>query len=305
MSAQPARMNGLPHVVVVGNEKGGSGKTTIAMHLAVALQQAGQRVATIDLDGRQKSLTRYVENRRAWAARNNLPLVLPHHCTVARAEGSSAADNERAEFVAFDRILSEIQHEHDFVIIDTPPSDCYLTRLAHAMTDTLVTPLNDSFLDLDALARIDPVDFSVTGVSHYADMVREARRGRRLVDGVLIDWVVLPNRLTSIGAQNRRRMDRALAELSVMLSFRVAEGLTERLVYREYVARGLTALDEGSEPMPRARARRARQEVGNLLAALRLPMTDRGRNRAAMRAEWFKSRHKPLELDSLLLPSPA
>lgn len=305
MSAEPARMNGLPHVVVIGNEKGGSGKTTIAMHVAVALRQAGQRVATIDLDGRQKSLTRYVENRRTWAARMNLPLPLPHHCAVARAEGASAAENERAEFAAFDEVLKRIQHEHDFVIIDTPPSDCYLARLAHAMADTLVTPLNDSFLDLDALARIDPVDFAVLGVSHYADLVREARRGRRLVDGVLVDWVVLPNRLTAPGSQNRRRIDRALAELSAMLSFRVAEGLTERSIYRESFVRGLTALDARRESIPCASVRRARQEVESLLSALRLPLTDRGRSRAAMRAEWFKSRHKPLELDSLLLPSPA
>ena len=40
------KSRGLPHVIVVGNEKGGSGKTTIAMHIAVALMKSGQRLAS-------------------------------------------------------------------------------------------------------------------------------------------------------------------------------------------------------------------------------------------------------------------
>jgi chromosome partitioning protein len=64
--------SGSAHVVVLGNEKGGSGKSTIALHVAVALLKAGQRVATIDLDCRQQSFTYYIENRRAWAGRTGL-----------------------------------------------------------------------------------------------------------------------------------------------------------------------------------------------------------------------------------------
>src|SRR3977135_4655041 len=73
---------GLPHVIVVGNEKGGSGKTTIAMHIAVALMKNGQRVATIDLDSRQRTLTHYIENRRAWARRCHVDLEVPTHLTM-------------------------------------------------------------------------------------------------------------------------------------------------------------------------------------------------------------------------------
>ena len=62
-----ARRSASAHVIVIGNEKGGTGKSTVSMHLAIALLNMGQRVATIDLDSRQKSLTHYVENRRAWA----------------------------------------------------------------------------------------------------------------------------------------------------------------------------------------------------------------------------------------------
>src|SRR6266545_2248915 len=187
--------NGLPpspRVIVVGNEKGGSGKTTVAMHIAIALMKAGQRVATIDLDSRQKSLTHYLENRRAWAKRTHTDLELAVHFSVARAEGAKVHENEAAEFA--DKVITAVQHCH-FLVIDTPPHDSYLMRLAHSIADTLVSPLNDSFLDLDALAMVDPVTFAVTEVSHYAEMVRKARRLRQSVDGALTDWVVARNRL--------------------------------------------------------------------------------------------------------------
>jgi chromosome partitioning protein len=155
-----------PHVVVVGNEKGGSGKTTIAMHVVVALLKAGQRVATVDLDSRQRTLTHYVESRRGWARRNQVDLELPTHFCIARVEGAMVAENDAAECSDFQRAIAAAQDRHDFVVIDTPPHDSYLMRLAHSITDTLVTPLSDSFVDLDVLATLDPVTLTVTGISH-------------------------------------------------------------------------------------------------------------------------------------------
>src|SRR3984957_6152031 len=176
------------HVIVLGNEKGGSGKSTTAMHVAVALLQAGQRVATIDLDSRQKSFTHYIENRRDWAARTGIKLDVPLHYCVSRGFGTRIEDIEQQEFAGFAEAVSKVEQSHDFVVIDTPGSDSYLMRLAHSMADTLITPLNDSFVDFDVLGMIDQTNFEVAGVSHYAEMVREARRQRRLVDGGLTDW---------------------------------------------------------------------------------------------------------------------
>src|SRR5712691_1258056 len=139
------------HVIVLGNEKGGSGKSTTAMHVAVALLKAGQRVATIDLDSRQKTFTHYVENRHAWARRARIGLELPTHYHVRRGEGARVEENETAEFSGFAEAITAAEHCHDFVVIDTPATDSYLMRLAHSMADTLVTPLNDSFLDFDVL----------------------------------------------------------------------------------------------------------------------------------------------------------
>src|SRR5437868_11157748 len=89
------------HVVVLGNEKGGSGKSTTALHIAVALLKAGQRVATIDLDCRQQSFTRYLDNRRAWAQRTGLNLELPVHRCITLGETMQIADNESFEFRQF------------------------------------------------------------------------------------------------------------------------------------------------------------------------------------------------------------
>jgi chromosome partitioning protein len=295
-----------PHVVVVGNEKGGSGKTTVAMHLAVALLKAGQRVATIDLDGRQRTLTHYVESRRGWARRSQHDLALPTHFCIARVEGAMVEENEAAEFSDFQRAIAAAQDRHDFVVIDTPPHDSYLMRLAHSITDTLVTPLNDSFLDLDVLATLDPVTLTVTGVSHYGELVCETRRHRRPVDGAFIDWVVVRNRISPRRSPTTPVLCGCLEELALNAGFRVTTGFHENPIYRDLFPRGLTALDELCETMPdidgEASHLPARCEVQGLLEALKLPINDRGRRRAALRAEWFASRDSPLDTDILAGP---
>lgn len=154
------------YVVVVGNEKGGSGKSTTAIYIAIALLKAGQRVATIDLDLRQQSLTHYIDNRRTWARRGQVDLGVPTHYCIARVEGVRTDENEMAEFSAFADAISAIEHTHDFVVIDTPGVDTYLMRLAHSMADTLITPLNDSFVDFDVLGTVDPATYTLTGIGN-------------------------------------------------------------------------------------------------------------------------------------------
>jgi chromosome partitioning protein len=292
------------HVVVLGNEKGGSGKSTTAMHVAVALMKAGQRVATIDLDSRQGSFSNYIGNRRAWAQRAKLKLELPVHFRVTRGEGMRIDENEAAEFAGFASAITSVEHTHDFVVIDTPGTDSYLTRLAHSMADTLITPLNDSFIDFDVLGTIDPETFALTGTSHYSEMVREARRQRRIVDGRLTDWVVVRNRLSTLGSRNKRLVGAGIDQLAGELGFRFIDGFAERVVYRELFPRGLTALDPIDETTLGARPSlahvTAREEVQALLAALRLPVDERGRHRASMREQWFANADRPLETDDIL-----
>jgi len=314
MLDQPAQQaHHSAHVVVLGNEKGGSGKSTTALHIAVALLKAGQRVATIDLDGRQKTFTHYIENRRAWAARTNIQLELwaeraglelPTHYCVERAESNSIEANETTEIANFSAAVSAIERNYDFLVIDTPGNDTFLMRLAHSMADTLITPINDSFLDLDVLAALDPVNFAVTGESHHARMVREARRQRRMTDGRLIDWVVVRNRLSALRSRNKRLVGEGLTELAKRIGFRWIDGFAERVIYREFFPRGLTALDDldkatlGTQPSRSHVA--ARDEVIALLNLLHLPLSAIGKRRAAARAEWYSVMDQPLQVHDVI-----
>ncbi len=292
------------HVIVLGNEKDGSGKSTTAMHVVVALLNVGQRVATIDLDSRQKSFTHYVEHRRAWAARARIELKVPAHFCVARGTTLKLDENETVEFEGFAEAICAVEKSHDFVVVDTPGTDSYLTRLAHSMADTLITPLNDSFVDLDVIGSVDPGTFAVTSESHYAEMVRDARRQRRAVDGTRMDWVVVRNRLSLLGSRNKRLVGEGLSELAARLGFRCVDGLAERVVYRELFPRGLTALDnldEGTLGMrPSLTHISARSEVMALIEALKLPLDARGARRAAARAEWFAAQGRPLEVHDII-----
>jgi chromosome partitioning protein len=287
-----------------GNEKGGAGKSTIAMHIAVALMNFGQRVAAIDLDLRQKTLTHYIEHRCAWAKQSGIKLAVPAHFCVARGSTQSLEDNETIEFTGFVDALTAVEQNHDFIVVDTAGSDNHLTRLAHSMANTLITPLNDSFVDFDVLGTVDPTTYAVTGESHYARMVREARQQRRLVDGVQMDWVVVRNRLSMLDSRNQQRIVKGLSDLAARLGFRSAEALAERVIYREFFPRGLTALDDLNEKTlgtrPSLSHLAARHELIGLIETLRLTLDERGQRRAAAQAEWIATRDKPLEIHDVI-----
>jgi chromosome partitioning protein len=269
VQAQAAREPGRAHVLVIGNEKGGSGKSTTALHIAVALIAAGARVATIDLDARQGTLSRYVENRAAHARRKGLELPMPMHAAVA---ASADPADEKARFEA---ALEPAVLGSDYVVIDTPGSDTHLSRLAHTWADTLLTPLNDSFIDLDLLARVDPETLRIVRPSVYAEAVWKQRQVRAVQGARPVDWIVMRNRLSSLAARNKRDMGSVIEALARRIGFRVATGLSERVIYRELFLSGLTLLDlkrgGGSLTMSHVAAR---QEVRDLVMALNLPPPD-------------------------------
>ncbi len=263
------------HVIVVGNEKGGAGKSTISIHLTVALLKAGYRVATIDLDTRQQTLTRFFENRRSWSASAVWPIELPHHCAMARGESADLRENEAREFASFAAAIGAVEHHYEFVVIDTPASDSYLMRLAHSLADTLISPLNDSYIDVDVFSRVNHDRKQRGAVAHYADLVLEARRRRRLVDNGVIDWVMVRNRMASLASNNARQIAVSIAKLAAELRFRVADGFHDRVIFRELFPIGLTALDaieQGAQKGVLTSSQRgAREEIESLVDALQLP----------------------------------
>lgn len=266
---------GQTHCIVVGNEKGGAGKSTVAMHLAVALLRMGRRVGLIDLDVRQRSLTRYVENRRASVAagRHYLPMPQIAELRASQMSDRNAAQNE--ETGIFRHALTSLQGRCDYVVVDAPGADTFYSRLAHAAADTLVTPLNDSFIDFDLLGDIDPASLDVLRPSIYSEMVWAARKQKAASRQGAIDWVVMRNRVSTsrIEAKNKQRVGEALGALSTRIGFRVAPGLSERVVFRELFPQGLTLLDVLEEQNTGLKLAHiaARQELRDFLIVLKLP----------------------------------
>lgn len=279
------------HVIVVGNEKGGSGKSTLSIHLVVALLKAGYRVATIDLDTRQQTLTRFFQNRAAWAEKADRSIELPFHHVPGRGASGSVAANEATEFGDFAAAIGAVEHDYEFVLIDTPASDSYLMRLAHSLADTLVSPMNDSFIDFDVLTRVHPDRKARGAVAQYGEIVMEARRQRRLADGGMIDWVVVRNRIASLQTNNARQIQDGLDKLAREFMFRPVEGLRDRVIFRELFPIGLTTLDnieEGTRAGTLTVSQEsARQEIGALLDALQLPIRMPGLEHLEARHVWF------------------
>lgn len=227
------RTLGGTHFIVFANEKGGTGKSTTAVHTAVALAAAGRRVATLDLDERQRTTTRYLENRAATMKRLGLDLPMP----IARAM------SEKREQAEFDRHIEELSAQADVLVIDTPGRDDAFARASILKAQTLVTPMNDSFVDLDLIGQVHPDTFKITKPSFYSELIWNSRTQRAKTTGQSVDWVVLRNRLQHITAHNMRRVGAALDELSRRVGFRVIPGLGERVIYRELFPKGLTLLD--------------------------------------------------------------
>ena len=263
----------MAHIIVTGNEKGGTGKSTVAMHVATALARMGHRVGALDLDLRQRSFGRYVENRRAFLAREGLSLPSPQYHELPDIDAARLGPDEHPSDHRLSEAMAGLDADSDFIVIDCPGSHTRLSQIAHSLADTLITPLNDSFIDFDLLARIDPVTNAVLGPSIYAEMVWQARQLRAQAGLKPIDWIVLRNRLGAQQMHNKRKVGEALDALSRRIGFRVAPGFSERVIFRELFPRGLTLLDlrdVGVEQMNLSNVA-ARQELRDLLVALRLP----------------------------------
>lgn len=260
----------MARIIVVGNEKGGSGKSTTCMHVATALSRMGQKVGALDLDLRQKSFGRYIENRRAFLAQTGLDLPTPDYRDLPEADPGSA---ENAQDQRLTRAIEAMHADKDYIVIDCPGSHTRLSQVAHTLADTLITPLNDSFVDFDLLARVDGLTGKIKGPSIYSEMVWGARQMRAQAGLQPIDWIVVRNRLGAQAMHNKKKVGAALEELSRRIGFRVLSGFSERVVFRELFPRGLTLLDLKDTGVDQLNLSNiaARQELRDLMAGLRLP----------------------------------
>ncbi len=262
------------HIIVFGNEKGGTGKSTTAMHVVVTLLKSGASVVAVDLDSRQQTLNRYIENRANYRAKHDEPLLIPESHVVMPSELDTKAARDEDEKQRFGNLLKELADRHDYIVIDCPGNDTNLSRLAHSIADTLVTPMNDSFVDLDLIGQVHDTDYSVTKLSHYSETVWESRKQRTLYGKQALDWVVMRNRIATLNTRNMQRVHKAIEELKKKVAFRYVPGLSERVVYKELFPKGLTLVDI-SELNAGEKANMshvaARFEIKQLVESLNLP----------------------------------
>jgi chromosome partitioning protein len=260
-------------VIVIGNEKGGAGKSTIAIHLITALLHGGAKVGLMDLDLRQESTARFFFNRKAWIAAAKAGLPEPAHYRLSDDSLALAAADPLAQMKAFEPAFIEAHKQVDFLVIDTPGGDTGLSRAAHGLADLVVTPMNDSFVDFDLLGHVDPVTLELLKPSIYSLTVWEARKAKAMSRGKSLDWVVLRNRLSPADARNRRRIEERMVALSRRVGFSIGPGLRDRVIYRELFPFGLTVADLSAKvrPVPVSLQHvAARQELRALMQALGL-----------------------------------
>lgn len=262
---------GQASVIVVGNEKGGAGKSTLAIHIATALLHGGAKIAVLDLDLRQQTMGHFFANRAAWLAANGQTAPMPIQHPISAAGDALAKATDADQLARFDAAFAEVAETAEFVLIDTPGSDTAISRAAHARADLIVTPMNDSFVDFDMLGVVDPVTLDLKRHSLYAETVWACRKQRATAERKQIDWVVLRNRLAPTEARNRRRLDERVEALAKRVGFRVGPGLRDRVIYRELFPFGLTVADLSTSIRPVAMGLQhvaARQELRALMAAL-------------------------------------
>ncbi len=270
------------HVIVFANEKGGVGKSTLAFHTAVALANAGHKVAAIDLDHCQATLSQALDNREATGRLLKVSLPVPRHVRLTQQSGALLSQE-------IARIGSDCSH----VLIDVAGGDSPIARRAIAMADTLVTPVNSSFADLDLLGQFDATTMHLKRMGHFARVVMALRDAREARGMAPADWVVMPNRCRRTGSANDHRFDEALRFLARKAGFRLGQGLGERVAYRELFLFGLTHLDLKLIPKLAKMKASAKREVERLVVDLKLPVVDR-RQRDLFEARTLRAAAQPL-----------
>ncbi len=263
-----------PTVIVLGNEKGGSGKSTTAIHVVIGLMRDGYRVGALDLDARQGTLAGTLAARQHFITSKGIPLPMPAFASVHRSTLDNRLDAEAEERARFDAAFTEIAQSSDIIVIDCPGADTYLSRYGHAHADTLITPINDSFVDFSMLAKVDPDNHDIVQPSIYSEMVWEARKNRFSADRGRIDWIVMRNRLAASEARNKRDVGSTLESLAKRIGFRTLKGFGERVIFRELYLQGLTLMDVREANIGIAMGLShvaARAEVRALLSTIKKP----------------------------------
>lgn len=255
------------HIITVGNEKGGSGKSTITMNLAIGLLRLGYKVGTVDLDSHQATLTSYMKNRWNHIADGGYDVPSPEHIHIEHANGDNVPDNYEKEQWRVETAVRELASYNDFVVIDTPGNNMFMNLIGHSVADTLITPINDSLVDLDVLVKLDKHSFAMKGPSTYARMVEDMKVRRTLRMQEPLNWFVMVNRTNLHRKEDEYTVQDVVKRLQYEMDFIMAPSFSDRMIFRELFLKGLTMLDlkEGPDNVLNMGNINARQEVRNLV----------------------------------------
>lgn len=265
-------MSECAHIIVFGNEKGGSGKSTAAIHVAIGLLRLGYKVGTLDLDARQGTFTDMMKNRWNFVKNTGVDLPDPLHMMIDKSAADSVEEQKVEERCFMTMALEELSASCDFVVVDTPGTHSHLSLLAHEAANTLVTPVNDSMIDLSVLAKLNMESLEIEGPSAYTDMVLSTSAHK----GEDFHWIVMRNRRSHLAMKHKEEIDDVLIRMSEKFNFQYLQGFGERIIFRELYMKGLTLLDVkqagqkaglGSASLTMSQIS-ARQEVRNLIAAI-------------------------------------
>lgn len=236
------------HIIVIGNEKGGTGKSTIAMHLAVKLMMERYKIAVIDLDGRQGSLSKYVENRRNFCETHKIVLPIP---LLYRFEPVEDYTQIPSDLQNLDDTIKELSSKVDAIIIDTPGHKNYLFEAAHQYADTLITPITDSLIDLNSIAEIDVSNGQLKNSGSYAEFIWNIKKQLASHGKPYLNWIITGNKTSATRSRNKNFIFEVLNKLGKLYGFRFCEGFKDRVIYRELFLDGITVLDMQQEALKR------------------------------------------------------
>lgn len=234
------------HIIVISNEKGGTGKSTICMHLAIKLLQEGFHVATIDLDGRQGTLSKYIENRKHFRELRQVYLPTPEHFCFVPENIQVKMEDSKTEL---NNLILKLSKSYDAILIDTPGTKNYLFDQAHKYADTVITPISDSLIDLSIMADIDFSQNKISAPGPYANFIWETKKLLASQGKAYLNWIVVGNKFSSLNSKNKEIVFSYLDKMAKLYGFRFLRGIKDRVIYKELFLEGLTVLDMSHEQL--------------------------------------------------------
>lgn len=219
-------------IIVFANEKGGVGKSTLAFHTSIALARSGHKVLAIDLDRRQQSFSRALENRAATSRSLGIDLPSPQTLMLEHQTGAMLMQE-----------IARVGTGRTTIIIDVAGHDSPIARRAIAMADKIITPVNPTFIDLDSVAHFNAATMRFAKLGRFAETVEQLQTERHERGLPKTDWMLVKNRVRKAEKLQLKRFDQALDQLPAHLGVRLLSGLTERVAYRELFMFGLTHAD--------------------------------------------------------------